>query len=229
MDIVDKNMKAPSQGIYRRHEIPYVEHLLSYKEDLIKEFLAFHDDWYNLNEPLKNVHVNNFDGAISDRLTYPDAWKASWFRYENEPGGKVTVNSEHLKNFPTMQKILKELEGQLGHLSYSIMEPNVVISRHTGKENRRGTYLRIHIPLIVPEGDLFFEVNGEEIDWSEPFGFNNQYTHSAHNYSNQRRVVLLIDIKRKFLGLPTCPHFNSLEHKEFMKTVPPFVRKPKNL
>ena len=220
-------MDAPSPGIYRRHEIPYVEHLLSYKDDLIKEFLAVHTNWYNVNEPLTDVTVNNFGGAINSRLSYPEAWKASWFRYEKTPGGNVIINDKHLARFPTAQKILKELDGQIGHLSYSIMEPNTVIDRHTGGENRTGVYLRVHIPLIVPEGDIFFEVNGEEIDWSEPFGFNNQYTHSAHNYSNQRRMVLLIDIKRSFLGLPPSLRFSDPEHQAFMKSVPPFVRSPK--
>jgi hypothetical protein len=220
-------MQAPSPGIYRRHEIPYVEHLMSYQGDLIKDFLAFHDDWYDLDQPLKNVHVNNFDGDINERLSYPDAWKTSWFRYETKPGGEVIVNTEHLAKFPTATKIMQELEGQIGHFSYSIMEPNTVISRHTGPENRTGEYLRVHIPLIVPSGDVFFEVNGEEIDWSEPFGFNNQYTHSAHNYTDQRRLILLIDIKRSFLGLPPCFPYYSREHLQFMSKVPPFVRQSK--
>jgi hypothetical protein len=214
-------MEAPSPGIYRRHEIPYVEHLMSYKEELIKDFLNYHTNWYDINDPLKDVHVNSFGGAA------PGAWKASWFRYEWTPGGKSVINSSHLQNFPTAQKILNELEGQIGHLSYSIMEANSIITRHTGNENRTGEYLRIHIPLIVPEGDLFFEVNGEEITWDEPFGFNNQYAHSAYNYSNQRRLVLLIDIRRSFLGLPPCLPFNDKRHQEFMRSVPPFVRSEK--
>jgi len=220
-------MQAPSPAIYRRHEIPYVEHLLSYREDLIKDFLAYHSNWYDLDQKLNDVHVNNFGGAINERLTYPEAWKASWFRFEDRPGGDEKLNTKHIQHFPTIQKILKELEGQLGHLFYSIMEPNTIISRHTGPENRTGEHLRIHIPLIIPKGDVFFEVNGEEIDWSEPFGFNNQYTHSAHNLSSERRLILLIDIRRSFLGLPPGYPYYSREHLQFISKVPPFVRKPK--
>jgi len=220
-------MQAPSPAIYRRHEIPYVEHLVSYTDDLIKDFLAVHDNWFDLDQELKGVHVNNFGGDINERLTYPDAWKVSWFRYEDFPGGPFYVNSEHLEKFPTAKKIMQELEDQIGHFSYSIMEPNTVISRHTGPENRTGEYLRVHVPLIVPDGDVFFEVNGEEIDWSEPFGFNNQYTHSAHNHTDHRRVILLVDIKRSFLGLPPCFPYYSKEHLQFMSKVPPFVRQSK--
>ena len=218
---------APSPGIYRRLEIPYVEHLMTYREGLIEDFLAFHDNWHDLSQPIKGVVTNNFKGTINSRLTYPDAWKTSWIRYEDRPGGNISTNHRHLPYLPTMQKILAELEPEMGHLSYSIMEPMTVIDRHTGGENRDGTYLRVHIPLIIPQGDVFFEVNGEEITWAEPFGFNNQYTHSAHNYTNERRLILLIDLKRSFLGLPPAPHFRSKAHSYFMSLVPPFQRELK--
>lgn len=222
--------QAPSPGIYRRHEIPYVDHLMTYKDDLIKEFLAYHDNWHNLDEDIKGVIVNRFENRdISNWLNHPEAWKVSWFRYEFTSDGEEHLNSERLEYFPTIKKILKELEGQVGHLTYSIMEPDTVISRHTGPENRKGEHLRIHLPLIIPEGDIFFEVNGEEIDWSEPFGFNNQYLHSAYNYSSQRRLILLIDIKRSFLGLPPCPPYFSKAHLEYMRKVPPFVRQTKEV
>ena len=84
-----------------------------------------------------------------------------------------------------------------------------------------GETIRIHIPLYVPEGDIFLETEGVEIDWSDIFGFANQYIHSAHNYSNTRRLVYLIDIKRKYLGLPRAEICN-LHHR--LKTWPPFVR-----
>lgn len=219
-------MEAPSQAIYRRHEIPYVDHLMTYKDALVKEFLEFHDNWFNADEDVKGLVLSRPGGRnIEYFLSDPNAWKASWFRYEFTPGGKVATNIENLQHFPTVEKILTELEGQLGIVMYSILEANSVISRHTGPENRTGEYLRIHLPLIVPDGDIFLEVNGEEIDWSEPFGFNNQYIHSAHNYSSQRRLVFLIDIKRSFLGLPPGFPFYSKEHIKYMASVKPFERK----
>ena len=220
-------MQEPSPAIYRRHEVPYIEHLMSYRDNLIKEFLDFHDNWYELDQDVKGVLVNNFGGNINERLTYPAAWKTSWFRYENKHGGEAIVNTENLENFPTIKKILTELDGKIGHLSYSIMEPNTVINRHTDPENRTSDYLRVHIPLIIPKGDVFLEVNGEEIDWNEPFGFNNQYPHSAHNYSSERRLVLMIDILRSFLGLPPAFPYYSREHLYFITKVPPFVRAAK--
>ena len=219
-------MEASGQRIYRRHEIPYVDYLMTYQNALIEEFLEFHDNWFNADEEVKGLVLarpggRNIDYFLSDAY----AWKSSWLRYEYTPGGQYHTNEENLPHFPTASKILSELEGQLGIVMYSILEANSVIDRHTGPENRTGEYLRIHLPLIVPKGDIFFEVNGEEIDWSEPFGFNNQYIHSAHNYSSQRRLVFLIDIRRSFLGLPPGSPFYSKEHLTCMAAVKPFVRK----
>ena len=69
-------------------------------------------------------------------------------------------------------------------------------------ENRDGRTLRIHIPLLVPPGDIFFEVEGVEVDWSDLFGFNNQHIHSAFNLTPKRRLVYLIDITTEKLGIP---------------------------
>lgn len=215
-----------SQPIYRRHEIPLVDYLMTFKDALTEEFLKFHDNWFNQNEDVKGLVLTRPAGRnVDNYLSDPNAWKSSWIRYEYTPGGKVLNNDNTIWTFPTAHKIMKEYDGQLGIVMYSVLEANSIISRHTGPENRTGEYLRIHLPLIVPDGDIFLEVNGEEIDWSEPFGFNNQYIHSAHNYSSERRLVFLIDIKRSFLGLPRGIHFRAKDHITYLKSIKPFERK----
>jgi len=218
-------MTTEEKGIYKRDDVPFLDVLTEYKEALTKEFLAFHTDWYNMEKPLDNVVLTRPGGnnAVKSILSSVDSWKMSWLRYEASPGGKSMHNNVMSKHFPTAFKIMEDLKGQIGNVTYSILEANAVINRHTGPENRSGEYLRIHIPLIVPEGDIFLEVNGEEVTWDEPFGFNNQLTHSAYNYSNQRRLVFLIDIQRTFLGLtPGIPYSRKAE-----RTAKPFVRQPK--
>ena len=93
-------------------------------------------------------------------------------------------------------------------LNYSILAPRSAILRHTGPENRSGRFIRIHIPLIVPEGDVFLEVDGEEVTWKDLFGFNNQYAHSAYNLTDEWRLIFLIDIDRQRAGLPPGEPYN---------------------
>ena len=48
-----------------------------------------------------------------------------------------------------------------------------LIGRHMDVENRLHNFIRIHIPLIVPEGEIGLEVNGHNLKWNELFAFDN--------------------------------------------------------
>jgi len=205
------------EHIYK--DLPIFDYLSSFKDGLIADFLEYHQDWDTTLK--KAVVVNYTQGDISHILSSKQAWKAQPLRYEHSPGGKVYENPEIDLYFPTARKILDHFKGKLGIVVYSILEANSVIGRHTGPENRTGEYVRVHIPLIVPPGDIFLEVGGEEVDWSKPFGFNNQIIHSAHNYTPYRRLVFLIDIQRTAVGLSPGIPYNEVDEQE----APPFIRK----
>jgi aspartyl/asparaginyl beta-hydroxylase (cupin superfamily) len=82
------------------------------------------------------------------------------------------------------------------------LDPGGVITRHVDIENYLRKTVRIHIPLIIPEGDVYLEVRGVELDWSNLFAFDNGDWHSAYNKTEKRRLVYIIDISRSFLGIP---------------------------
>jgi hypothetical protein len=131
-------------------------------------------------------------------------------------------DSEKAKTFPTAMDITYDLLDHCVMSTYSVIKPNAVLLRHSGPENRNGDYLRIHVPLIVPEGDVFLEANGEEVQFSEGiFGFNNQLLHSSHNYTDKYRLVFIIDLSWDFLKLPHPGKFRP-EYHDFAK---PFTRK----
>lgn len=208
-----------SEHIYKN--LPVFDHLMSYKDGLINDFLNYNADW---ESTFKNAVIVNYTARdITHILSSKEAWKSQPLRYETSPGGEVYTFDKDIVHLPTAAKIMEEYEGHLGIVTYSILDANSVIDRHTGPENRTGEYLRIHLPLIVPPGDIFLEVGGEEVDWSEPFGFNNQIIHSAHNYTSQRRLVFLIDIRRTHIGLPPGKPYD----KRAEVHAPPFVRKPR--
>jgi hypothetical protein len=243
------------QGVFRRHEIPIAEHLLTFKQGLIDDFLRGFDSLedaiftqtrsllhkkaerpeYNLptpdvsgdrfaDEALEVLRVYDKDG---NSVPNPNGWRNVEFKY-HDPDANIHWNAdpEYVKStYPTAWKLIEEFGDDCPIINYSYMAPNTVLHRHTGPENRTGEYIRIHIPLIIPEGDLFFEVNGEEIDWSDIFAFNNQLAHSAHNLSNEHRMIFLIDIRRSRVGLPPGEPFNPDRHLYSMTQ--PFVRKKK--
>ena len=196
--------------IYLGKELPFVDYFESKKESLRNEFLAEYPD-FSSTEVLKNSDImqNNITAKISTTQGRGTAWKmlpvkGSFF---GEPPyyGAHSIEVSKAK-FPTMVSIIDFFGfDNLGSVTYSVLEANGIIGRHTGIENRAGKFIRCHIPLIVPEGDLGMEINGEVVDWSESFGFNNQIIHSVWNNTDYRRLVLMIDIKRSHIGLPDAP------------------------
>jgi hypothetical protein len=238
---------TPSKKYWLREEMSIAEDLLSYVPYLTEEFLDRHDDFINgdfakgqgLNHPVYDQYDNLPEGdyleggyswrkgkAVSTSsgdvlLNRKESWKVDPIKY-TDPTNNLNfwLGDEKFKYFPTATMLTKKYGDDCMISSYSIIESQSHIPRHTGSENRDREYLRIHIPLIVPEGDIFFECEGVEIDWSDIFGFDNQLIHSAYNYSPYRRLVFLIDIKRSLMGIPIGEKYDV----EREKHIPPFVR-----
>lgn len=243
------------QGIYRSHEIPIAEFLMSHREALINEFLK----GYSSLEEAANTTCHPVMQKREDRKSYfsqaeyaeqitrfpdestefirtlygdeslpnPLGWKNLEFKYHC-PFENIhwDMDKEYAKtNYPTAFNLIEQFGDDCPIASYSCMAPNTTLHRHTGPENRLGEYIRIHIPLIIPKGDIFFEVNGEEIAWDNVFGFDNQLAHSAHNLSNEYRLIFLIDFRRSRIGMPPGQIFN--KDRQIYSVATPFTRNPK--
>jgi len=213
------------QTIWLREEISIADELMAYAPKLLAEFLARHPDFidgdFALGMPYE-FHTD--DNTTLENINTKTAWKTDSIKHSdyinNKHYGYWERPADVISSFPTAIEMTNRYGKDCPISAYSVIEKNSVINRHTGVENRDSEFIRIHIPLLVPEGDIFFEVEGVEIDWSDLFGFNNQIIHSAHNYSSSRRLVYLIDISRKLLGIPIGNPFNP----EREKLVPPFER-----
>lgn len=208
------------KAIFTRQDIPIADELMALRADLTREFLDYHDDFldgeFKKGVPVKTVY------DINSIVNYHGAWKATNIKYVFK-NIKELMDTDARKFFPTAIALTNKYGGDCPISSYSILEANSVISRHTGPENRDGNFVRIHIPLIIPEGDIFFEVGGEVIRWNDIFAFDNQTIHSAHNYSSKRRLVYLIDIRRSRLGMPKGRAFDPVRDEQ---AYPPFDPEP---
>lgn len=231
------------------------DYLMSLKDDLIKDFLKGQTleeaalakcrnvmqkstDRQTYLSPTPDDKGERFPDFVTEILrtppnennesfSNPTGWKNVEFKY-HDPFNNLHWDIDPmfaLKHYPTAYRMIRKYWDDCPIASYSVMSPNTVLHRHTGPENRTGEYIRIHIPLIVPDGDLFFEVDGEEIDWSDIFAFDNQLVHSAHNLSNEYRLIFLIDIKRSRIGLPSGQLFN--KDRQLYGLSKPFVRNKK--
>jgi hypothetical protein len=210
------------KSIWLREELPISDELEKLIPALREEFLNYHTDFIEgdfVNG--KPYHNDTFDTNTMQSREL--AWKVDPIKYTHPDAGiyKSGVSHPVLRSrFPTAVALTEKWGDNCPISTYSILEKNAVIKRHSGIENRSGEYVRIHIPLLVPEGDIFFEVEGVEIDWSDIFAFDNQFIHSAHNHSNQRRLVYLLDLKKSALGLEPGTPTDMTRYE----TVEPFVR-----
>ena len=106
-----------------------------------------------------------------------------------------------IKQFPNTIKLIED--EQIHNAFFSILDPGVEIPPHVGYYKG---YLRYHMGIEIPNNntgrtdDKAYIVCGDEkYIWKEKEGivFDDMYLHYVKNPTNQRRVVLYLDVKRK--------------------------------
>jgi hypothetical protein len=217
------------QLIWHHNELPVFEELLAHRDGLVKDFM---EGFTNFKEAVSaqsenTISPENYNNTAMDMAegmlvvrdpvtkqwnTNFTAWQSVGLKNVVKFNGKVEVYEEmpadKITKFPTAKAMMDKYGDDLFGLVYSSIGPYSILQRHVGPENIDGEYIRIHIPLVVPKGDIFLEVQNQEVTWDNIFGFNNQYLHSAHNYSNEWRMIMIVDLSRKACGLPKGRHFS---------------------
>ncbi len=103
---------------------------------------------------------------------------------------------KNICNFPITTEVLKQIPG-LVSVSFNLLENNSEIKEHFGETNAS---IRVHLGLYIPDKlpDVGFKVSGVSRSWEEGkvLVFCDGHEHSAWNYSNKDRYILLLDIIR---------------------------------
>lgn len=95
---------------------------------------------------------------------------------------------------PETVKMLKGIPYVI-NAGFSCLEAGVSTSLHKGHNHN---IYRCHIPLIIPNGDCAIKINDKIIKWNtkDYFIFDDTYYHQAWNFTNESRIVLIIDIDK---------------------------------
>lgn len=196
------------KNIYKAEEIKFADYLRSKQPALLADWLRANPGWFDDVDTISYDHETSFDDPNLQRTLETQKNNALNAGWKVAPIRGVMYSNDYdqrRENYPTAFEIVDHFGDACTSSNYSILEPNTMIARHTGGENRKGLNIRIHVPLIIPEGDVGFEVWGEEVRWTDIFAFDNQKTHSAWNLTNERRLVFLIDLKREYCDIPKAP------------------------
>ena len=104
-------------------------------------------------------------------------------------------SSEEAKTLLPVTSKLVDACPTLLNADLSILEPGTEIDYH--KANSR-TFLRMHLGIIVPKGDVCLHMEGEDLRWEEGkvMIFDDFYPHSAWNKTDEVRVILMVDFLR---------------------------------
>lgn len=188
------------KNIYRGNEIKFANLFRATAAQLLTEFNNEHPNFQTGADFASVPYYQNPTGANSALYSDHNAWKVSGIKHS----AMGLVNNNRVK-YPTAFELVEAFGEHCQMAAYSIVDANSIIYRHTGVENRDAKFIRIHVPLYVPQGDIGFEVEGEVVFWDDVWGFNNQKLHSVWNNTPERRLVLLIDLSREICNLPPAP------------------------
>ncbi|MEH2178700.1 aspartyl/asparaginyl beta-hydroxylase domain-containing protein [Nostoc sp.] len=155
---------------------------------LIKGFEDIENEW--LNHLSSNQKVVSL---LSASEAYSHLKDEDWQGYQLRFGGKFTQTG--LALFPKTVKILHKLEPFLyanGLVELIVMKPSVYIPPHKDDMN---TSLTCHLGIKLPE-NCGLKVGGEtrNLKKGNILFFDNSFEHEAWNYSQEERVILLLEL-----------------------------------
>ena len=105
---------------------------------------------------------------------------------------------------PETAKIVSQIRG-ITYATFSMISPHTRIHPHSDSQYIMIPNIRCHLGLQVPKGDCGFSIQEPKSkDWIDVgwengkcFAFDNAWTHTAWNFTNENRMILIVDVNRK--------------------------------
>ncbi|GLS26646.1 aspartyl/asparaginyl beta-hydroxylase domain-containing protein [Marinibactrum halimedae] len=106
--------------------------------------------------------------------------------------GKVEEEAKQL--LPTLAQVVGNVPS-LANAELSILAPGAELRLH---KSAFRCFLRMHLGIIIPKGDVCLELEGERLEWQEGkvMIFDDFYPHRAWNKTEHTRVILMVDLFR---------------------------------
>jgi aspartyl/asparaginyl beta-hydroxylase (cupin superfamily) len=189
--------RLPAIPFYEKSDFPWLKDLEAATADIREELLNL------LREDSAEFrpYVSHPDGAPIEQwagLNNSMRWNALFLWKD---GVRV---EENCRRCPRMSALLDtlpmiDLPNFGPTVLFSVLEPHTHIPPHSSVTNAR---LVVHLPVIVPKG-CRFRVGNETRDWreGEAWVFDDTLDHEAWNDSDEKRVIVMIDIWNPLLTM----------------------------
>ena len=154
---------------------------------------AFEQGWKQIRQ--EYLRIQDYLKGYEDKHLYNQGWDlfGLW-------GIRHSIKSEayelplNTKWCPFTANLIRSHVPNNGAVFFSRLSAGTVIKPHRGV--RAGSY-RMHLGLIVPEGDIGLQVLGypDPVRWREGqlMIFDDNEEHEAWNHTDQDRVILIVD------------------------------------
>jgi aspartyl/asparaginyl beta-hydroxylase (cupin superfamily) len=160
---------------------------------------AFEENWEKIRDEVIAIGDEGFL-PWPEREYYNFGWKVFGLY------GFGVRFDKHCDMCPVTSSLIEKIPG-VENAGFSRMNPYTHIKAH--RNGAPEGVLRLHVPLIVPEGCVF-RVEDSYRTWTEGecFVFDDCLDHEAWNRSDKNRIVLLVDFPATDLV-----HYPSVRHK----------------
>lgn len=152
---------------------------------------AFRQDFINAHSNTDDIPLYQ-PGAYA-KLDLEQKWKMSVVKNMGvwEPGIKT--------KYPNLYNFIEQLGDTCRSAGYSVLEPGGNVLTHTDTEEGHENYVIVHVPLIVPKGDVGFIENDKKGKWTEGecFILDVESPHSVWNRTTEPRVVILLELLKE--------------------------------
>ncbi len=136
-----------------------------------------------------SLSLHNLSQDWHESGIYNQGWSVFGFKFQD------TQLAQAYNLCPITGGILNKYDNLISTAGFSTLKPETIIYPHKGYTD---TVLRLHLGVIVPEGDIAIRVGNDIRKWENGkcFVFDDTVEHEVWNRTQETRVALLIDIKK---------------------------------
>jgi aspartyl/asparaginyl beta-hydroxylase (cupin superfamily) len=168
-------------------------------DEFFPEYKILEDNWLVIREEIYNIINNNnislpkFHDVDEGQEFISNNDGVSWNMFLIKTYG--FWNKKNIKLCPKTVNLFKPFK-KVESISVSILDPGKHIPAHNGPYKG---ILRYQLALAVPkEGSCQIFVDNKPYSWTEGKSvlFDDTYVHEVKNKTNEKRIAVLLDIKR---------------------------------
>jgi aspartyl/asparaginyl beta-hydroxylase (cupin superfamily) len=190
-------------------------------EELMYSYIHGNKNGNQINKTeVINLDSNNYTNKNDDinkneNKTFEPWVEKNLYQESNEDGwdvaplmiGGVKI-PDRCRKFPFLFELVEKISGVIS-VSYSLLKPGTHIVPHKGYDDYSEKMYRFHMGIIIPEGDIGIRVEKDIRKWenAKSFVFDDFMIHEAWNFTNQNRLVLIIDFLKDETKIPESIKF----------------------